>query len=316
MFSKREKKSTRFTNCLELNEVENHLETLRSRAKSMQAAAQEVDSLSYNKFHLLQKILRDIDGLISEFNDTTPQKETEKELVEARQLLIEIHRVISKISIHNIQTLLTFRDDSRNNIKQVILYGSMGAGIAAGAALSGPVGALCLMFGGAYLGSKTNQYAGLSGVESLMPESMKILQDIGCAAGRAIKAITKRVATLDSSPLISMDSQKCQLEDRYLSDPEIKTGIFYICRAKNNDFLAYAWRKTDDYVERINLNDFMQENEKFKNYLSIKHLDESRQKAFLATMLQGSNRFCQSQYDEQFQVRDENSQKPPAPGSI
>ncbi|MCW8451529.1 hypothetical protein [Legionella quinlivanii] len=55
------------------------------------------------------------------------------------------------------------------------------------------------------------------------------------------------------------------------------------------------------------MNDFMQEDEKFKNYRSIKHLDESRQKAFLAAMLQGSNRFSQSQYDEQFQARNETT---------
>ncbi|KTC69399.1 hypothetical protein Lbir_2138 [Legionella birminghamensis] len=314
MFSKREDTSTRFTDRIELNKVGNHLTTLRTRTRGMQASAMDVGSLSYDKYQILQKILKDIDTLIAEFNDRGPQSDPGKELREVRELLIEIHRVIAKISIHHIQTLLTFRNGTRNNIKQVILYGSMGAGIAAGAALSGPVGALFLMFGGGYLGSKTNHYAGLSGAESLLPESMKILEKIGSSAGEAIKAISKTLTLVDSSIPFFMNSQstsitECHFEDRTLLDSEIKPGMMYICRADKNDFLAYAWRKEDGSVKRVNLNDFMQDDEKFKNYCGVEKLDESRQKAFLAILLQGSNRFSQSQYDEKFQTHHECYQR-------
>lgn len=289
MFVKKEVKNNRFKACLELNEVDRKLSELQIRTDNMRDAAKELSSISYQKFRVLDGLLSHINNLIAEFNKNIRKFKNEEERVDALHLLFDINSLINKISVDEMKILLSFRDNTRQNAQSVIKFGFMGAGAAAGAFFLGPFAAVGLCVGGSVVGNLTNYYTGLL---DILPDSMTVFLQFNTALVKAINACMTDASDFHKAEWL----ESIQFKDTIL-EHEMKVDVIYLTRDDKNDFVHFIWRDKNSQIKKINLNDFLPENDRYKNFPGFKNIAESEFKNFYAAFFVSILRFQESVYE-------------------
>lgn len=199
------------------------LNKLRDKQNELKesAEAKGPGSIDYRKHLVVADLMQRIDKTINEFNEskfTTNADETIHIIKTSRK----ISEIISAVRKTEEKTLMTTRNNQRENISNAVYYGAFGTTFIAGSALSiGTLGKLASLFYIAPTVSKSIHEA--TGLNDLSPTSARLLNELTIVLNHINANLTKQSCIEVEIKESEIEDYKCPITLEIINDPVVCT---------------------------------------------------------------------------------------------
>jgi hypothetical protein len=199
------------------------LNKLHDKKKELKESSEEKGpgSIDYRKYLVVADLMKRIDTIIDEFNESKITSHSE-EIIQIIKTSRKILEIISAVRKTEERTLMTSRNNQREQVSNAVYYGTFGTTFLAGSALSiGTLGKLASLFYIAPTVSKSIHEA--TGLNDLSPTSVRLLNELTIILNHINANLTKQTGTEVEVKESEMEDFICPITQQIINDPVVCT---------------------------------------------------------------------------------------------